>query len=309
MANEITNEEQRDDFIGFSFGGVHSSTLGIKRTSDGSRFNENLLPTIQDKTVQVPGGDGTYYFGSYYTQRQLNISFAFDSLSEVQFRKLKQWLGDKKIKELIFDEAPYKVYNAKITGNATIKHICFDVEGARVYKGEGSIQFTCYYPFAHSPKGKKFLSGYNNENINEWAAASGMLSERGEVDDFSSNTKSTKIYNPGDIETDFILTLKFDTNGQINISNINLGAKTLWFSIINKKDNDTFIRISSKNNLVEGLDDKYAQTGNIYNEYITKGEFFKIPVCSLEDNISFGIDTETNLTVLSPELEYNYLYF
>jgi hypothetical protein len=34
------------DYIGFTFNGVHSDTLGIKRTSEGSRFNENLLPTI-----------------------------------------------------------------------------------------------------------------------------------------------------------------------------------------------------------------------------------------------------------------------
>ncbi len=34
------------DYIGFSFNGVHSSELGIKRISEGSRFNENLLPTI-----------------------------------------------------------------------------------------------------------------------------------------------------------------------------------------------------------------------------------------------------------------------
>jgi hypothetical protein len=61
--------ELRKDFVGFTYNGVHSSDLGIVRVSEGSRFNENLLPTIQDKTVQVQGGDGTYYFGSYYTQR------------------------------------------------------------------------------------------------------------------------------------------------------------------------------------------------------------------------------------------------
>ena len=42
------------DFIGFTFNGVHSSDMGIIRTSDGSRFNENLLPTSTDKTVQIP---------------------------------------------------------------------------------------------------------------------------------------------------------------------------------------------------------------------------------------------------------------
>ena len=65
------------DYIGFSYNGIHSSDLGIVRTSNGSRFDENLLPTMQDKTVQVPGGDGTYYFGSYFTQRQIPVSFAF----------------------------------------------------------------------------------------------------------------------------------------------------------------------------------------------------------------------------------------
>ena len=52
------------DFIGFTFNNIHSSDMGIIRTSDGSRFNENLLPTFADKTVQVPGGDGIYYFNS-----------------------------------------------------------------------------------------------------------------------------------------------------------------------------------------------------------------------------------------------------
>ena len=114
------------DYIGFTFNNIHSSELGIVRVSDGSRFNENLLPTIQDKTVAVPGGDGTYFFGSFYTQRNFNVSFAFDSLTEEQFSKLKRWLGDKKIHELIFDELPYKAYRAKITGSATIKHIPFE---------------------------------------------------------------------------------------------------------------------------------------------------------------------------------------
>ena len=49
----------RGDFIGFTYNGFPSSDLGIMRVSDGSRFNENLLPTMQDKTAQVPGGDGT----------------------------------------------------------------------------------------------------------------------------------------------------------------------------------------------------------------------------------------------------------
>ena len=118
----------KGDFIGFWIGDTHSSELGIVRTSDGSRFNENLLPAIQDKTVQVPGGDGFYYFGSYYTQRPFNIPIAFDNMSEAQFRRLKQIIGSKEMVQLVFDEAPYKYYSVKSTGSPTLKYVCFDVE-------------------------------------------------------------------------------------------------------------------------------------------------------------------------------------
>jgi hypothetical protein len=55
--------------------------------------------------------------------------------------ELKTHFGDKKIHELIFDETPYKVYRAKVTGTATIKYIPFNEgEGReRIYKGEGTI--------------------------------------------------------------------------------------------------------------------------------------------------------------------------
>jgi hypothetical protein len=42
----VGSSQYSSDYIGFTFNGVHSDTLGIKRTSEGSRFNENLLPTI-----------------------------------------------------------------------------------------------------------------------------------------------------------------------------------------------------------------------------------------------------------------------
>jgi hypothetical protein len=81
-AETVVSLPRYEDYVGFTYNNVHSSALGIVRVSDGSRFNENLLPTMQDKTVQVPGADGMYYFGSYYTQRQFNVSFAFDGLTE-----------------------------------------------------------------------------------------------------------------------------------------------------------------------------------------------------------------------------------
>jgi predicted phage tail component-like protein len=140
------------DFIGFSFNKQHSSDFNIIRTSDGSRYNTNLTPNLTDKTADVPGGDGQYYFTSFHKNRTFNINFAFDALSEMNIRKLRKWLSGKEVGDLIFDEEPYKAYSAKVTGAPTLKALCFDDEyGRRVYKGEGSITFTCYYPYAHTP--------------------------------------------------------------------------------------------------------------------------------------------------------------
>ena len=369
----------KGDFISFSFNGVHSSELGIIRTSDGSRFNENLLPTIQDKTVQVPGGDGTYFFGSYYTQRQFNVPIAFDSLTEEQVRRLYSHFGDKQIHELIFDERPYKYYMAKINGTPQIKTICFEVEGQRIYKGEGTLNFICYYPFAKSRfkylddfsklkikikengKYKKYTYADFYNNLKEWDEASGMLNSRtdnslGITLDYNngkgSGTTSVNFYNPGDFEADFKLYMRFPTskdyNGEdnefyshpsftLNLASYDLNGKIVERNIFSLKLNtivpigtDNFFCINSATNLIEGgisgcaydektnpqgsLDimiDNKSFSGNLYNKYIDKGDFFKIPANkNLYYNLTISYDsTNDNISKGCRGLEYNYIYF
>lgn len=321
---ELGSSKKDNDFIGFTFGDHHSSEFGIVRTSNGSRFDENLLPTIQDKTVQVPGGDGTYYFGSYYTQRQFSIQIAFDSLTEDGLRKLKQWLGDKKIKDLIFDEVPYKAYRAKVTGSATIKHLCFAEDGARVYKGEGTIQFTCYEPFARLRKGKNGEDGKTEDfypiadypTREEWISESGILTaeEMRNIDIFDTATNTANIYNPGDLECDFTLTIKFtvDTDGKKKISERELWidkagdkeSRSLIIGEIEQKGTDFSVKIDSKSNLLLGVDENGAMSGNTYNECIAGGHFFKIPVCG-KGEATFKIDRDSS----DSTLEYRWLYF
>ena len=115
------------DFVAFSFNNKHSyEDFGIVRVSEGSRYNENLSPTLTDKTAEVPGGDGTYYFNTQHKQKVFNISFAFDGMSEAKLREMKQWLNGKDMADLWFAEAPYKVYTAKVTGTPQMKYVCFD---------------------------------------------------------------------------------------------------------------------------------------------------------------------------------------
>lgn len=333
----------KSDYIGFSYNGVHSSDLGIMRTSNGSRFEEDLLPTIKDKTVEVPGGDGTYYFGSYYTQRQFNVSFAFDNLTEAQITRLQELFGDKKIHPLVFDERPYKTYYAKVTNKATIKYIAFDEsskgkEFVRVYKGEGNIQFTCYQPYAICDK--KYLKDYliaDYPNKGEWGTASGMLSSKGDYDTYNvvenpdgsdySHTAAMKLYNPGSVPTDWRLHLlvknKVFPKCEIILDGQSLvfggaGAKTHKMPNI-EKDYDQKIIFDSKTGLLEGygidkVTGKFVKTGNLYNEFLISGDFTKIPIIKERDK-EFLLKVLHNNTDKLDHLnsdtlfEYNYLYY
>lgn len=295
----------KGDFIGFSFNEHRSESLGIVRVSDGSRYNEDLVPTTQDKTVQVPGGDGFYYFGSDYTQRQFSINIAFDELTEKQFRELQQVFGTKELGKLVFDERPYKYYMVK-SGKPQLKYICFGKDGERTYKGEGTLTFTAYYPFAKSVF--KFLNEYNDKNKDEWKEASGMKAEKGTYDTVSDNG-SISVYNAGDLETDFILKFNLPVDNtsisdiKITLSKENVGKVEAFLDLkgFSKKNTDTGFQINTKTNLIEGFNAE-GLTGTLYNENIIQGDFFKIP--PREENYQISVTGATPI-----EIVYDYIYY
>ena len=295
----------KGDFIGFSFNEHRSESLGIVRVSDGSRYNEDLIPTTQDKTVQVPGGDGFYYFGSDYTQRPFSINIAFDELSEKQFRELQQVFGTKELGKLVFDERPYKYYMVK-SSKPQLKYICFGKDGERIYKGEGTLTFTAYYPFAKSVF--KFLNEYGNKNKDEWKEASGMKAEKGTYD-IVSNNGSISVYNAGDLETDFILKFSLPVDStpigdiKITLSKENVGKVEAFLDLngFSKKGADTGFQINTKTNLIEGFNAE-GLTGTLYNENITQGDFFKIP--PREEGYRISVTGATPI-----EIVYDYIYY
>ena len=142
------------DFLAFSFKGKHSfDDFGIYRTSGGDRYDDNLMPTANELTAEVPGGDGQYYFGSFHKSKNFNISFAFDNLSEEKYREMKIWLNNKEMGELWFSEAPYKVYMVKVTGQPNLKTLCFTVDNKREYRGELNYTVKGQYFYAENEDG------------------------------------------------------------------------------------------------------------------------------------------------------------
>ena len=291
----------KQDFYGFQFNGVHTSDLNIVRVSDGSRYSENLSPVFQDKTAQMLGSDGTLYWESFDTNKVWPIQVAFDELSEMQYRRLRQVFNGKTMGELIFDELPFKAYTAKVQSSPQFKTICFDKpDGARVYKGEGTINFIAYYPYAKSVY--KFLNEFNDyeyDNKAQWAAASGMKPTRASYDGTGT---TINLYNAGDLETDWQAFYIINSSGSALTSislNGGVDGQMVFSSISQKKTNDAYIRINSRTNLIEGCDSSKIPTGSLYNEFLVAGDFFKIPL----GESTFVSNTGCN------EIRYDYLYY
>lgn len=245
------------DFIGFTFDGVHSSELNILRVSDGDRYSEALIPEIEDQTVETKGKDGVYYYGSFYTSRDIEINIAFDSVTEEQYRNIRRLFGQKKICKLIFDERPYKVYYVKVAEPITLETICFDEEEyewishndqennggyipgsinhkqytgnyKRIYKGEGTIRFIAYDPFARQLYKELDLYATNGyDNVDEWSESSGILTTaqytEGAFDIYQDISESNvrysskyngqiNVYNPGDIDAPYYLFIPYVNN-------------------------------------------------------------------------------------------------
>lgn len=138
------------DFRGFRFGKVHSSDLNLEVVSTSNKYENRVLPAPTDTTVDIPGGDGQYYFGSIYKNREITVNVAFENVSEQIYRKIRQLFATDKPQDLVFDEEPYKTWKAKLKSKPDFKSLCFtDKEtGERVYKGDGKLTFICYYPYA-----------------------------------------------------------------------------------------------------------------------------------------------------------------
>jgi hypothetical protein len=132
----------------------------------------------------------------------------------------------------------------------------------------------------------------NIGNINEWVAASGLKeSSRSEgvvYDSFITNNNSINLYNPGDLETHFQLKINFNEEGKIPAAKLSIdkdALKQLSWNSMSKAENDSYVIINTKLNLIEGYaikegedgTTKEVKSGNIYNEYLIEGDFFKIP--------------------------------
>ena len=222
----------------------------------------------------------------------------------------------------------------------------------RIYKGEGTIEFICPRPFARAPY--KTLDHYLStdaklgnaikvyENVDEWAETSGILTrasyENNQIDKPVRRTAEEPInmtlYNPGDIDSPFLLYIPFTDNvirgagsGDNAYFSLSTGGKAMVFEPIVKKGGndgpDTGIIINTENHLIEGVKfddsiDKWVLTGNLYNEHLLEGDFPKVlhngPLILDPMGNKYGRALRINSHIPDEDLKrikifYDYLYY
>ena len=284
------------DYVGFTYNNIHSSQLGLKSVSSGDRYKKDLLPAAQDYTTDVLGGDGTYFFGTKFKNNDINLSIAFDDVSEQEMREISRWLyNNGEIGTLILDESPYIKYYVKVTSQPQIKYLTFeDSYGARVHKGEMNLTFTGYDPYGYCTE--KWLSDYEDDNVGEWAEASGLLFSKkvNNVDYYDTYSAGTiPLYNPGDIDTDFVLNLTVNkgTGGSpINSIIATLDSNNHFTLNTTSLSTGTVIVVDTKKRLI-----KVGAT--VKNNLLINGNLFSIPVSK---TISLSITGVTTATITYP---------
>lgn len=267
------------DFTGFYLDGIHSSTYGILRVSDGDRYKEGLIPEFEDREIELSGGSGSIYVNTQYKKTPFDIEIAFDHLTEQQFRDMRRWLGGEKLHSFQFDERPYKTYWVKLESRPELEYVCFMEESKevvgqeeRIYKGEGTLSFVAYDPFGYCIDNStqmtkdglmtieeginwQVLDSYSpfavlDNNVDEWGSVSG-LKNKVQLSDYNIFTPKTvqettdyiaKLYNPGDFETDFELFVQIEGEAVL------LDDRVLAFS----SNSDNTYTITKCNTNVEG---------------------------------------------------------
>lgn len=320
--------EFKGPFLGFTFCGKHSSDLNIVRINSGNRGEMPLTPQFADQTVVRVGADGTYYFSTHNDNIIFNVNIAFDEITEVQLRELKDFLDPKNYGYLIFDERPYVKYLAKVQSQPRLSYLAFDkpifeiekittkeelygpntqdyVE--RVYKGEAQLSFICYQSYGKSVY--QTIDEYRAQDngafeYDQWTEASGILDANNYTlynNDIKQGEK-TLLYNPGD----FAAPLDFD------FEIISSGSGYIKFSILNEEEMLTGLIIradSLQSNIVYHFDSekKLITTGDeIINYIIIAGDFFYVPFAR-NDKIKLSCEASGVECKIS-NIKYDYLY-
>lgn len=204
-----TGLDGKEAYLGFMFGGVHSSELQVIRIIE-NRIEEELTVPREAKIMQIPGGNKGLFYGLNWMVKEVSVRIAYDNMSELSRRKMAQLLIPNKLQKLTFDEKPHITYWAKVSDSPQLTYVPFDDdELGRVYKGEGTINFIIPDPLGFTDA--EVMRAYDDMD-NPWFSTIGW--ELDSTDwNLSSSGGTKRVKNTGIAEADYKIYIKAKKSG------------------------------------------------------------------------------------------------
>ncbi|MCY8048443.1 phage tail family protein [Bacillus haynesii] len=103
-----------------------------------------ILPTVNEKTVEIPSRHGGLDYGRTYGMRQIDFTVGIKGESDedlrLKMRRLAKWLNSRTLQPLVLSDEPDKQYMARVTGDTNLSPL-FRYE-------EATVSFLVPDPFA-----------------------------------------------------------------------------------------------------------------------------------------------------------------
>ena len=100
---------------GFTYNGIDSKELKCYYIPDASdRWFES--PGFEVYDSEVVGRPGGYFYGTRTKVRVFNLKVFFEDITIAEREKIRQWLKQGTVGELIFDDRPFEVFRMVTLG-------------------------------------------------------------------------------------------------------------------------------------------------------------------------------------------------
>ena len=223
-----------EEFTGFSFCGIHSTRYGVSAVSNSGTYSMPLFASFSDTMESVDGYEGSYYFGTNYSNKSRPIYCVVENADENTYRAIQSWLNPKRVGKLTFDETPFKYYIAKIANVPSFDYIPMGDEsrGYR-YNALFTLEFIAFNPFAYSYH--NILEDFENVDSNLYAKSGILPSIYTSTTSIESvnNERTLLLYNGGNVRTKPIITIE-GTADLLMLKNLKTNQELTLRSFVDK---------------------------------------------------------------------------
>lgn len=179
---------------GFTYNGIHSSEYNCYYIPDASdRWFAS--PEFEVYEKEVPGRPGGYGYGTRTKIRTLTLKVFFENITKEMREKIRSWLTEDSLGELVLDERPFIIYRS-VQLKKTIPGKLYTTQDLEyphdVFSGTFTIEFSLYEPYGYLKY--KYYTSIDEDLAGFYC---GML-EKNEMPSVpSTSSRSFLMYNPG----------------------------------------------------------------------------------------------------------------